>query len=149
MKQPRPLAVPGARLIALCERRGNGKPRDLRDAAHEAFHALTVNARNWDREKIHRALVRKFDRAHLWIHEMHARAVEQLVCRHFGVECGTLESWVHVSVMEAIKTGAPFADSGDSLNIARYFMGTDVARGWADLVIALDAESDTQPQRGA
>lgn len=79
---------------------------DLRDAAHEAYHAIRGGLRSgrWDRETIHRAVIR-LEPADIACHELGARAVEQIVCARIGVDCGTVDSWAHVAWMEAFKSG--------------------------------------------
>lgn len=109
-------------LVRLCRRRGNDAS-DLRDAAHEIFHARTVVGKDWDREVVHAKLVRAFKvGADLWVHEMQARAVEQLVCRHYGHGCRELEHWVNMSIMEAIKFRLPYGEYDASLACARIAM---------------------------
>ena len=109
----------------------------LRDAAHEAFHALAVGAGSWNRERVHRALCRQFVGANLWIHEMEARGVEQVVCMKLGVDCGSLGQWVATSAMEAIKGRLPYADPSVSEGIARRFMQSDACAEWAHRIIAM------------
>lgn len=124
----------GHEVIALCAKHGN-KARDVRDAAHEAFHALYVNARDWDREKVHAKLKKRFDKAGLWIHEMQARAVEQLVCRHYGIDAGELDGWVFVSIREAVSHRLPFGEFDVSLQLARQFMDDPRARLWVNEIV--------------
>lgn len=78
--------------------------RDLRDAAHEAHHALTCRLRGkWTRDRVEEALKRKFpyysDRL---ADELLARAVEQLVCRHFRVREKPVEYWVAAMARECL-----------------------------------------------
>jgi len=111
-------------LIALGRSKGN-KPHDVRDAAHEAFHAMTAGVDDWDRENIHEALVALFDRrggnADFWLHEMEARAVEQIVCERLGVPTKAIEAWYHTSVLEAMKGALPYhcGDGDPTLAYAR------------------------------
>ena len=127
-------------IIAEVRKRGN-EPigSGLRDAAHEAFHALTVKAgpKSWQREKVHAKLVRKFMRAELWLHEMEARAVEQAVCKALGVECGSVEQWVFTSSMEAIKRGLPYGEYNPSLAYVERYMTTAACGEWAAKILAL------------
>lgn len=126
-------------LIAYAAARG-GQPHDLRDAAHEAFHALSVGAkRDWDREAIHRRLVRRFKGAELWAQEIYARAVETLVCCHFG-EPYEADKWIAMSAMEAIKFRLPYADPDVSEPIYLKALRSDRVKRWADDVIALGAK---------
>lgn len=97
----------------------------VRDAAHEAFHALTVGLEDWsDREEVHGELVRHLSPPALWVHEIEARLVEREVCRILGVDSGrTLEEWIHLSAMEAIRTRVHHSDPEKSMVIAQRFPG--------------------------
>lgn len=65
---------------------------DLRDAAHEAHHALFTRLKpKWTRDRIHEALVKlagrdRTSRSTLVAYELDARAVEWLVCDRYGIE---------------------------------------------------------------
>ena len=133
--------TPADRIIAAVRARGS-EPigTGLRDAAHEAFHALSVGAKTWDRETVHRALTRKHKRAHLWLHEMQARAVEQAVCEALGEECATLDGRVFTSCIEAIKSHLPHADIDMSKAHAERFATTDECLEWVAKIIALGAD---------
>ena len=115
----------------------NHPASSVRDAAHEAFHGQFVRAKVWHREDVHKKLVRKLQRADLWIHELRARAVEQIVCTHFAVECGPLEDWVSMSVMEAIRGRLPYAELEPSLDIAGKLLGDRETKLAAAKVIKL------------
>jgi hypothetical protein len=124
-------------LVALCKQHGNDA-QNIRDAAHEIFHARAAGTENWDREVVHRKLKRVFPRpAFLWLHELKARAIEQLVSKHFGYDCGALEGWVHTSIMEAIKYGLPFADMEISLPHATSYLTDRGVLREAQAIIAL------------
>jgi hypothetical protein len=128
-------------LLRVCRERGN-HAWNLRDAAHEAFHALSVDATDWEREAVHRKLMHKFRGASLWVHEMQARAAEQIVCAHFGEPPGPIEEWVHWSIMEAIKFRLPFADYDMSLDAARDSLSSAAVQKLAKRIIVLgEAES--------
>lgn len=79
---------------------------ELRDAAHEAYHALISGARQWNRNAIHNALMRltKGQPGRLVYQEVIARCVEQLVCKDLGVECWTIEHAAHIAWMETTKS---------------------------------------------
>lgn len=119
-------------LVLLAHARGN-HPSDLRDAAHEAFHALSVGLEeDWDRETIHEALVERFGGAELWLHELQARAVEQLVCAEFGVETNPIEHWVHWSILEAIKFRQPVDMNFDrAVKTTRRLLDNADVKRWA------------------
>jgi hypothetical protein len=78
----------------------------LRDAAHEACHALQWGVkRKWTRDNIH---AKKPKRHRLFgdigvRDEIVARAVEQIVCHQLGVDCGSVEHWAQVCWMETMK----------------------------------------------
>jgi hypothetical protein len=81
-------------------------PRDLRDAAHEAHHAIVGKAKRWTRDGIHNALCKKLGPAERIADEIMARAVEQLVTEEItGEACGDIEHWAMWMCMEAIKDG--------------------------------------------
>lgn len=96
--------VTAEQLIAAVRSNGND-PRDLRDAAHEAHHALEAKVKRgkWDRETIHRAVM-KMGLGRAVQSEIMARAVEQIVCADLGVDCGTVEKWAMIACMEALKS---------------------------------------------
>jgi hypothetical protein len=144
------IAARAARIIDAVESRGND-PRDLRDAAHEACHALMFGVRpgQWDRETIHRAIKRRRNVVAESIYgnrlggmvdaEIVARAVEQVVCSDLGVDCGSIETWAHVAWMEAWKgSGISLpTDSWLTDRIRRAMAKDDRVRSLADKVIAL------------
>lgn len=126
-------------LIALCKEHGNDAA-NIRDAAHEIFHARYAGTKNWDREVVHRALSRKFNQmgpAFFWLHELRARAVEQIVSKHFGYDCGALAGWIHTSILEAIKNGLPSADFDISVKYAKDFLSDRGIVREAQQIIAL------------
>ncbi len=130
-------------LVALCKAHGNNAS-DVRDAAHEIYHAQAIAEQDWtdwDREVVHAHLVGQFARAELWLHELKARAVEQLVCKHFDYDCGPLSKWVHISAMEAIKFGMPYADHSVSMSIAEDLMEDDAVIADAQHIINLAEKS--------
>lgn len=87
--------------LAIVQARGSDA-RDVRDAAHEACHALQWGVtRPWTRDNIHAKKPR--DRVSGIRSELLARAVEQLVCAEFAIDCGTVEKWAHVCWMEMLK----------------------------------------------
>lgn len=103
-------------LIAAVRSCGND-PRDLRDAAHEACHAIEFGVKrgSWDRETINAALekaarsmerrtARLFDGRPMLMGkaEVRARVVERLVCEHFGASY-EWKDWVFTSWAEAFK----------------------------------------------
>lgn len=95
---PTPEAV-----IAAVQARGSD-PRNLRDAAHEACHAIGLNLDCWDRESVHAAIMRlrPSDR---FASEVTARAVEQVVCANFGVAIDGIGRWALITCMESVKNG--------------------------------------------
>ena len=132
------MASTAEELILAVQSRGSDAI-DLRDAAHEASHALEAGARRWDREAIHRALLRKFRRpGDLVASEVEARAVEQLVCAHFGVDCGKVERWADWSILEALKHRLPIiTDRQFMVKAIRTRMASKRTQAHAAKVIAL------------
>jgi hypothetical protein len=128
-------------LIALCKEHGNDAD-NIRDAAHEIFHARYAGTKSWDREVVHQALSRKFRQrgpAFFWLHELRARAVEQIVSKHFGYDCGPLAGWVHTSILEAIKRGMPRGDFDISIKYATDYLNDRGIVREAQRIIALVA----------
>lgn len=126
-------------LIDAIRARGSNA-RDLRDAAHEAYHAIDAGlSSGWDREVIHRALCRKHRRPiDLLMSEVMARAVEQIVCADLGVDPGgDVDRWAMVSAMEAIKFRLPHAEPSVFARYVRKAMEDGTARAAADRVLAL------------
>lgn len=77
----------------------------VRDAAHEACHALDARAKKWDRDSIHRALARRYRRpVDQVIAEVRARAVERLVCERLGLAYDAAH-WLHIAWLETFKGG--------------------------------------------
>ena len=99
--------------------RANGSDAtDLRDAAHEACHALQWGVKKkWTRENIHA----KKPKPHRIFgdigvrDEIDARAVEQLVCARLGVECGSVDHWAHICWMESLHNERVLLPAGDWL----------------------------------
>jgi hypothetical protein len=108
------------RIIAAVTARGcNPPPRNLRDAAHEAYHAMGVEAEDWHREAVHREMLQAYPGVMLWSEELRARAVEQLVCA--ALDDGRmheLEGYVTTSMLEALKGRLPH-DPNHERNVDR------------------------------
>lgn len=77
----------------------------LRDAAHEASHALEYGLDEWDRASIDERLSRVKSPRDRFNSEVHARAVEKLVCVHFGVDYDTA-GYHAVALLEAGMTNS-------------------------------------------
>lgn len=124
-------------LIAAIRARGSDV-FDLRDAAHEAHHALSAKVRGkWTRERIHSAVIR-LGRSYELADEVMARAVESLVCAHFGIETWPTEKQALTSSMEAIKYGRPCMPRLEMMIIAiDNAKRSEVAKEAAARVIAL------------
>jgi hypothetical protein len=69
--------------------------------------------------------------------EIMARAVEQIVCRDFGVDCGSVESWATVACMEAIKSGIKYPSLSWFVDRVNEYMKSNEARIAANLVVQL------------
>ncbi len=134
-----------AAIVAKVVANGNlaHEPNDLRDAAHEAHHALSVGLKgSWDRERLNRAMERK-GRSYMLLSEIEARAVEQLVCADLGVNPGgDVDRWAMVSCMEAIKNSRMDIGGPDRIaDAVRRAMQRPAIRKAADRVLALGDES--------
>lgn len=125
---------------------------DLRDAAHEAHHALDarVPRGRWDRQTIDRAVFRMGAKRAAFS-EVMARAVEQLVCADLGVPCDSVEDYAAIAVLEAAGAGLDLGSANDFAALVRHAMGTRVARRAADAVtaLALAPPGDAGPPRRA
>jgi hypothetical protein len=98
--------TPADYLLAAVRTRGSDA-RDVRDAAHEACHAIESGLwlrGRWDRETIHRGLNQRASgvlaTSNLVLCEIVARGVEQIVCKDLGVNCGTIEEWAAITWFE-------------------------------------------------
>lgn len=134
-----------ARIIAAVQARGSDAA-DLRDAAHEAHHAIEFKARRWDRTSIHRAVeAGSKRRAHVlaspsiiaMTDEVTARAVEQMVCSELGVDCGSVTSWATITLLEAQKQGIPVPGVEWIVERVHVAMGRESTRRAVARIIAL------------
>lgn len=123
-------------LVEAVQARGSDA-RDIRDAAHEARHALKWGVRKkWTRDNIHAKKPRA--RSEGVADEILARAVEQLVSADLGYDCGSVFTWAMVCYVEMIKNERISLPGGDWLEKAiRSCMASKIARKWADRVIAI------------
>jgi hypothetical protein len=119
-------------VIAAVRSCGND-PRDLRDAAHEACHAIEFGVKRgqWDRETINATLERRAHRTleafggrpmTMGMAEVRARVVERLVCEHLGVAYEP-KDWLMTSWMEAFKNSL--------INFPTDFFETRIAEAYA------------------
>jgi hypothetical protein len=134
------LALDGRALALLDAIRARGSDAtSLRDAAHEACHALKWGVKKrWTRDNIHAKKPRV--RAYGVADEIEARAVEQLVCRGLGVDCGTVDHWAHVCWMETLKNERISLPAGDWLaDHIRSAMQRKATQKMVEKVIALSA----------
>lgn len=87
-------------IVAAVRARGSDAT-DVRDAAHEACHALMWGvSKKWTRNNIHRKCPRRS--ADKVADEITARAVEMAVCGRFGVAYD-LKHWAFVAWIEMLK----------------------------------------------
>jgi hypothetical protein len=94
----------GSRADLLVEeiRRRGSDAVDLRDAAHEAHHALSAGVKGrWTRVNIAAAIKKKRRPGWASFDEVLARAVEQIVCATLDTPCPTVESCALTSSLEA------------------------------------------------
>lgn len=132
-------------LLAAIRSRGVDS-NDLRFAVHEACHALQWRVtKPWTSDNIHAKKPkphRIFGVAGGVRDEIQARAVEQLVCRRLGIDCGSVEQWAQVCWMETLKNERISLPTGDWLEkqiLAE--MASKSAERLADEVMAI------QPKR--
>ena len=128
-----------AAVIAAARARGSNAA-DLRDAAHEACHALDAGLETgWDREAIHEALRRRHSVVvEFFQAEVLARAVEQVVCADLGVDPGmSVEAAAMLAMLEAIKRDSPYTEPSTMAKLVTATMNSTRARAMADRVIAL------------
>jgi hypothetical protein len=136
---PKELPLDAAVLLAAIRAKGSDATT-LRDAAHEACHALQWGVKKrWTRGNIH---ARKPKRNRLFgdcgIRDEITARVEQLVCAHFGVDCGTVEKWAMVCWMETLKNEGIRLPPGNWLveHIKEAMAGSS-ARRLADQILAI------------
>ncbi len=96
-------------LIAVVRARGSNA-RDLRDAAHEACHALDVRLEPpWTRDRIHQAITDVCEnepettQERLVGLELRARAVEYAICVSSGMEYD-FDEWINTMWLETAKS---------------------------------------------
>jgi hypothetical protein len=115
---------------------------DLRDAAHEAHHALFAKVKPpWERERIHQALMRRakgrLASGQLVIYELNARAVEWIVCERFDITYD-LTKWADIMWWETAKSlRICLRDIGWVAKLITQRKATAEAIAYADAVIAL------------
>lgn len=123
-------------LIRAIRSKGNDAT-NLRDAVHEAHHALSAKVVGpWDRENIHRHVMR-MGRGHAAFDEITARAVEQMVCHDFGIDCGSVEKWAHIACMEAIKSNIAYPSLTWFVDRVNECMKRGETRSAADWIVLL------------
>lgn len=138
--------APSAAALIAAVRANGSDPRDLRDAAHEACHALDfdVPAGQWDRESIHE---RAPTRSDLVRAEVLARAVERIVCERLGQpltpdECAQYTMIAGMEMLRNSRIEVPL--SVWQKGIALAYTSTEAAR-MADRVLALAAAPTAPP----
>lgn len=157
-----PLSPEAQRLVDAVRRYGND-PRDLRDAAHEACHALELDVPrgDWDRETIHEAIMlthnrrsssvtRSFQLARIIGFEVTARAVERIVCDGFNVDIGDASGWMHIAYMEAMQGAGIRLPSVDwLLEQVEKAAKTDRVKKLVDRIVGLGDEKLVKPLKPA
>lgn len=130
------------KLIEIIRARGSDA-EDLRDAAHEAHHALDTGLeRKWTRDNIHAAIMRKAGPGRralteLVSFEFDARAVEWIICERFGVLYEPAK-WADITFWETVKNMQIQLPTDDTIEKAmRDRKELPVIQGYADRVEAL------------
>jgi len=110
---------------------------DVRDAAHEACHALQWKVtKPWTRENIHAKCPKRI--GDKLVQEILARAVEQLVCADLGAPCDSIEKCAHHCFMEMLQNEKIRLPSGEWLaELIRERMREAPAKELAVRVLAL------------
>lgn len=112
------------------------KGPDVRDAVHEAAHAISFGLdAPWTRARIDRAAGR--EPREKFRQEALARAVEQLVCERLGVEIDPLDMRAATAALEAIKLDRYSAPLEAWVRVIESFCQRPVALELADKVLAL------------
>lgn len=119
-------------IIEAVQNRGNDATT-LRDAIHEAHHAIEAGAESWDRDSIHEAVERRWqgrselpDRIR---NEIEARAAEWAACDAHGIKY-KVEHWHTMMVMEAVRDGIhlPYEETLRALRELRRDEGDELYR---------------------
>jgi hypothetical protein len=132
---------------------------DLRDAVHEACHALEVDVPrgDWDRETIHdgimacyrkrsSAITRSFQLAAIIRFEVTARAVERLICAKFDVDIGDPRHWANIACIEAARgVGIKLPSPDWFLEQVEKAEPTDRVQQTITRILALGTEDLTKP----
>jgi hypothetical protein len=92
-----------AGVIAWARRMGSDTDT-VRDAAHEASHAIEFGCARWDRRSIDVAAFSPRNRRLLVTSEVDARALERIVCEELGVPYDPME-WAKVCLLEQAGLG--------------------------------------------
>lgn len=124
------------RIVRAVRARGSNA-HDVRDAAHEATHGLTLTLSRWDRQSVNRALMRLRPRARMG-HEVTARAVEAVVCARFG-EDHSVEENATLTAWEAARDGVA-VDAAAFAAKVRAAMATPQVMEIAERVCAMGDE---------
>lgn len=137
-----PMTNSRAQYVIEAVRARGGNPRDLRDAAHEASHAIEAKVPDgkWERESVHGYILKlekKLGRSAMIGSELRARAVEQIVCRRLGTDPGTVDRWALVSAIEAAKRGLSFISVPDAVKGIQVYMETGSVIAIAEEVLSL------------
>lgn len=133
-----------ARICHFVADRGND-PRDVRDAAHEAVHAIEAGAKDWEREEIHARLVEKYGRrGELAAAEIRARCVEMLVCKALRIPYD-VSNWAMWACLEAMKGGVLMPDHQRTVDLIVSNAKRPLARSMAARVLRLGSSSEAHP----
>ena len=145
----------GAAAIVRAVQRYGSDADHLRDAAHEACHALEVDVPrgHWGRETIHEAIMssykkrssavtRSFQLAKIISFEITARAVERIVCEKFSIDIGDPEYWAGIACIEAVKVVGVQIPSVDwFLAQVKKAESTDRVKKLIERIVALGSET--------
>ncbi len=147
-----PLSTEAQKLFDAIRARGytpheRDDPHDLRDAVHEAHHALFCGLKKlWTRDNIHDAIMRKAKRdasrllrstEMLVRYELYARAVEWTICERYGIEY-EVEHWADITWWESIKNmNIKLPDVEQIIEAIKVAKGMRFTERYVDDVVAL------------
>lgn len=140
-----------AEAVVLAVRALGSDTTNLRDAAHEASHALELRVPRgkWSRVTIDRyAQRKKLGRGDI-SSEILARAVEQIVCERLGVPIASVDRLAAVAAMESNKLDRVSFDPDVFASMVRQMMSSKRAGEMADAVIALAKAPKSKQGRAA
>jgi hypothetical protein len=128
--------IPQALAIVEWTRANGSDATNVRDAAHEASHALELDCESWDRATIDDA-ARALRPGESAASEVLARAVEQLVCEALGIQ-HNWDEFMLIACLEAAKVGRPFPGPGWMTKAVAQVKSSQKAKDMAARILAME-----------